>query len=224
VNSTVGQSCRSAGNGGAALPPNQFTAIPIRHDLDESIIRHRGGFGVAGGFGLARARSLGPRGPLLSAKFLSPFPKWLKCPGRGGLPCVTLLFTGLSGWSFSSSRVKWGARASRARRSASRRTLEAEAVRNETLPTATGTVALPSTMFKTSSVQPRWVKEISFSGLTRRNLSRTSAAGGNLAFRDDGDASFDRDSTERNVAADPTDPFVPTNNHVERVSKHVAKA
>jgi hypothetical protein len=36
-----------------------------------------------------------------------------------------------------------GARASRARRSASRRTLDAEAVRNGTLPTATGTVALP---------------------------------------------------------------------------------
>jgi hypothetical protein len=35
------------------------------------------------------------------------------------------------------------ARASRARRSASRRTLDAEAVRNETLRTATGTVALP---------------------------------------------------------------------------------
>jgi len=36
-----------------------------------------------------------------------------------------------------------GARASRARRSASRRTLDAEAVRNGTLPTATGTVTLP---------------------------------------------------------------------------------
>jgi hypothetical protein len=49
--------------------------------------------------------------------------------------------------------VKWGARASRARRSASRRTLDAEAVRNGTLPTATGTVALPSALFSTSSVQ-----------------------------------------------------------------------
>ncbi len=47
-----------------------------------------------------------------------------------------MLFTGLSGWSFSNSRVKWGARASRARRSASRRTLHAEAVRNGTLQTA----------------------------------------------------------------------------------------
>jgi hypothetical protein len=45
--------------------------------------------------------------------------------------------------------------ASRSRRSASRRTLDAEAVRNGTLQTATGTVALPSTMFSMSSVQPR---------------------------------------------------------------------
>jgi len=29
--------------------------------------------------GLARARSLGPRGPSPSVEFLSPFPKWLKC-------------------------------------------------------------------------------------------------------------------------------------------------
>jgi len=32
-------------------------------------------------------------------------------------------------------------------------------------------------MFSTSSVQPRWVTEISFNGLTRRNFSRTSSGG-----------------------------------------------
>jgi len=31
--------------------------------------------------------------------------------------------------------------------------------------------------FNTSNVQPRWVTEMSFSGLTRLNFSRTSAAG-----------------------------------------------
>ena len=40
---------------------------------------------------------------------------------------------------------------------------------------APGAGALPSTMFSTSSVPPRWVTEISDNGLTRRNLSRTSA-------------------------------------------------
>jgi len=30
-------------------------------------------------------------------------------------------------------------------------------------------------MFSTSSVQPRWVTEMSFNGLTRRNCSRTAA-------------------------------------------------
>jgi hypothetical protein len=60
----------------------------------------------------------------------------------------------LSGCNCSNSRVKWGARASRARRPASRR-MRLGNVRNGTLQTATGTVALPSTMFSTSSVQPR---------------------------------------------------------------------
>jgi hypothetical protein len=32
-------------------------------------------------------------------------------------------------------------------------------------------------MLSTSSVQPRWVTEISFNGLTRLNFSRTSLAG-----------------------------------------------
>jgi hypothetical protein len=35
--------------------------------------------------------------------------------------------------------------------------------------------AIRRTMFKTSSVQPRWVTEISFNGLTRLNFSRTSS-------------------------------------------------
>jgi hypothetical protein len=59
----------------------------------------------------------------------------------------------MSGCSCSNSRVKWGARASRARRSASRRTLGVEDVRNGTVQTATETVALTSTMLSTSNVQ-----------------------------------------------------------------------
>ena len=36
----------------------------------------------------------------------------------------------------------------------------------------------PRTMFSASNVQPRWVMEMSFNGLTRRNFSWTSVAGG----------------------------------------------
>jgi hypothetical protein len=43
----------------------------------------------------------------------------------------------------------------------------------------------------------------------------------NLVFGDDGDAGFGGDPVQGDVA---TNPFVPTNNHVECVSKHVAKA
>ncbi len=99
----------------------------------------------------------------------------------------------MSGWSFSSSRVKWGTRAPRSRRSASRRTLGVEDVRNGTVQTATETVALTSTMLSTSSVQhggaelplcpkigaaqQRRPAVISPNGLTRRNCARTSLSG-----------------------------------------------
>jgi hypothetical protein len=79
-----------------------------------------------------------------------------------GLRRVTLLFTGLSGWSFSSSRVKWGARASRARRPASRRTLGVEEVRNGTLRTAIGTVALPNLMPICANIKNRPVSVFRF--------------------------------------------------------------
>ena len=76
--------------------------------------------------------------------------------------------------------MKWGARAS-----LSRRTLGAEAVRNGTLQTATGTVALLNTMFNPSSVQPR-----KLSGLDATELFADFGSRGNLAFGDDGDAGF----------------------------------
>ncbi len=107
----------------------------------------------------ARSALVGLR-PAMRDKFLSPFPKRLKCPGRGGLlanafgvvrmelfqfalTCVNLGGGEAVGRDAASSRVKWGARASRARRSASRRTLFRKDVRNGTFRTATGTVALP---------------------------------------------------------------------------------
>jgi len=62
-------------------------------------------------------------------------------------PCNSVIY-GVVGMEFFQFAGEMGrarvSRASRARRSASRRTLGVEDVRNGTLPTATGTVALPT--------------------------------------------------------------------------------